>query len=69
MRLPHQRFSCRDKPVIRKALVELDGPVFGAYKELRQRWAAEDAYRCSCMLPLQLCWQSRVLISCDESLS
>ena len=56
MRLPHQRFSCRDKPVIRKALVELDGPVFGAYKELRQRWAAEDAYRCSRMLPLYCCW-------------
>ena len=35
----------RDKPVIRKALVELDGPVYGAYKELRQRWATEDAYR------------------------
>jgi len=36
----------RDKPVIRKALVELDGPVYGAYKKLRQRWATEDAYRC-----------------------
>ncbi|CAL5223693.1 g6246 [Coccomyxa viridis] len=40
-----ERRRGKDKPVIRKALVELDGPVFGAYKELRQRWATEDAYR------------------------
>ena len=35
----------RDKPVIKKALVELNGPVYGAFKQLRQRWATEDAYR------------------------
>jgi pyrophosphate--fructose-6-phosphate 1-phosphotransferase len=35
----------KEKPVIRKALVELEGPVFAAFKEARQRWAREDAYR------------------------
>lgn len=40
--------SGRDKPVIKKALVELDGPVFGAYKQMRDKWALEDSYRSAC---------------------
>jgi hypothetical protein len=37
----------RDKPVIKKALVELDGPVFNVYQQLRKKWALEDCYRCT----------------------
>ncbi|CAK0740350.1 hypothetical protein CVIRNUC_001244 [Coccomyxa viridis] len=40
-----ERRRGKDKPVIKKALVELNGPVYGAFEQLRQRWAAEDAYR------------------------
>jgi pyrophosphate--fructose-6-phosphate 1-phosphotransferase len=32
------------KPVIRKALVDLDGPVFAAFAAHRDRWATADAY-------------------------
>ena len=32
------------KPVIRKALVELDGPVFKALVDNREKWAMEDCY-------------------------
>ena len=32
------------KPVIRKALVELDGPVFKALADNREKWAMEDCY-------------------------
>lgn len=32
------------KPVIKKALVELDGPVFKALEENREKWALEDRY-------------------------
>ncbi len=33
------------KPVIRKALVDLHGPVFGKLLEHREEWAMEDSYR------------------------
>ncbi len=33
------------KPVIEKALVELEGPVFAAFSDRRERWKAENAYR------------------------
>ncbi len=32
------------KPVIQKALVELDGPVFKAFEAKREKWANEDCY-------------------------
>lgn len=32
------------KPVIKKALVELDGPVFKAFEENREQWAMNDCY-------------------------
>ena len=32
------------KPVIQKALVELDGPVFKALEARREEWAYEDKY-------------------------
>ena len=32
------------KPVIKKALVELDGPVFKALEENRLKWAQNDCY-------------------------
>ncbi len=31
-------------PVIKKALVELDGPVFQAFKAVRDIWAIADCY-------------------------
>ena len=33
------------KPVIRKALVEVDGPVFQRLQAEREGWKADDAYR------------------------
>lgn len=35
----------KEKPVIRKALVELDGPVFQLFSDSRKDWEVEDAYR------------------------
>ena len=32
------------KPVIQKALVELDGPVFNQLKQNRENWAMNDEY-------------------------
>ena len=39
-----ERRAGKDKPVITKALVELDGPMFKAYEALRNRWALLDCY-------------------------
>lgn len=36
----------KEKPVIRKALVELDGAPFKVFKAKRQEWAIQDAFRC-----------------------
>ena len=40
---------CRDKLVIKKALVDLWGPAFGAYLQLRPKWALQDCFRCEAM--------------------
>ena len=40
-----ERRKGKDVPVIKKALVELDGPIFQAYKAVRKDWAVLDAYR------------------------
>ena len=42
---PVCRRKGKDKPVIRKALVDLEGPVFREFAKRRAAWAAEDAYR------------------------
>lgn len=34
----------KDKPVIQKALVEMEGPAFRRYAEKRGQWATDDAY-------------------------
>lgn len=47
---PARRRKGKDKPVIRKALVDLDGPVFGALAANRAAWAIKDAYRCTAAL-------------------
>ena len=39
-----ERRAGKDKPVITKALVELDGPMFKAYEALRNKWALLDCY-------------------------
>ena len=39
-----ERRNGEDKPVIRKALVELDGPVFKKLEENREDWALNDRY-------------------------
>lgn len=39
-----ERRSGKDKPVISKALVELDGGMFQAYKAVRDKWAYLDCY-------------------------
>lgn len=43
MHLEHR--SGKEKPVIRKALVELEGPPMMAYRGMRTVWAQSDAYR------------------------
>jgi pyrophosphate--fructose-6-phosphate 1-phosphotransferase len=40
-----ERRKGKDVPVIKKALVELDGPIFKAYAAVRDQWAVLDAYR------------------------
>ncbi len=40
-----ERRKGKDVPVIKKALVELDGPIFKAYKAVRDQWAVLDCYR------------------------
>ena len=47
------RRSGADKPVIRKALVELDGPCMRAFRSLRDHWAIHDCYRSPG--PIQVC--------------
>ena len=39
-----ERRHGEDKPVIKKALVELDGPVFKQLEENREDWAMNDRY-------------------------
>lgn len=39
-----ERRHGEDKPVIQKALVDLDGPAFKKFAENRERWAKEEAY-------------------------
>lgn len=36
----------KDKPVIQKALVNLEGPVFQTFKRMRSQWIEEDCYLC-----------------------
>ena len=40
-----ERRKGQDKPVIRKALVELDGPVFAVFAAMRKSWQLADVYR------------------------
>jgi len=39
-----ERRKGKDVPVIKKALVNLEGPAFKEYKNLRQKWATEDHF-------------------------
>ena len=39
-----ERRAGKDKPVIEKALVELDGGMFKAYEAVREKWAYLDCY-------------------------
>ena len=39
-----ERRKGKDKPVITKALVELDGAMFKTYEALRRKWAVLDCY-------------------------
>ena len=40
-----ERRKGKDKPVITKALVELDGAMFKTYVQLRRKWAVLDCYQ------------------------
>lgn len=40
-----ERRKGKEVPVIKKALVDLDGPVFNAYAAVRDKWALLDCYR------------------------
>lgn len=40
-----ERRKGKDKPVIRKALVELEGAPFRVFAAMRQQWALEDCFR------------------------
>ncbi len=40
-----ERRHGQDKPVIQKALVDLNGPAFKAFADNREHWAKEEAYR------------------------
>lgn len=45
MMMNMERRHCEMKPVIQKALVELDGPVFKKLQDNRENWALNDAYK------------------------
>ena len=40
-----ERRKGKDKPVIRKSLVDLDGPIFKTLDRVRESWALRDDYR------------------------
>jgi len=40
-----ERRKGKEVPVIKKALVDLEGPIFGAYVAVRDKWAVLDCYR------------------------
>ena len=40
-----ERRKGKDKPVITKALVELDGAMFKAYAAVREKWGLLDCYQ------------------------
>lgn len=40
-----ERRKGKEVPVIKKALVDLDGPIFAAYAAVRDKWAIYDNYR------------------------
>ena len=40
-----ERRHGKDKPVITKALVELDGPMFQCLKAVREKWGYLDCYQ------------------------
>ena len=40
-----ERRKGKEVPVIKKALVELEGPIFKAYESIREKWALLDCYR------------------------
>lgn len=40
-----ERRSGKDKPVITKALVRLEGEMFKAYEAVREKWAVLDCYK------------------------
>ena len=44
MMMNMERRHGEDKPVIRKALVELDGAPFKAFAAMRDQWAKDEAY-------------------------
>jgi pyrophosphate--fructose-6-phosphate 1-phosphotransferase len=39
-----ERRKGKDVPVIKKALVELDGEMFKSYEKVRDKWAVLDCY-------------------------
>ena len=45
MMMNMERRHCEMKPVIQKALVELDGPVFKKLQDNRENWALNDVYK------------------------
>jgi len=45
MLLNYERRNNRWKPVIKKALVDIDGPVYRHYYTRRNEWAAQDSYQ------------------------
>lgn len=54
------------KPVIKKALVELDGPVFKEFGKVREDWAMNDKYLCPG--PIQYTGQSDISNSITKTL-
>lgn len=40
-----ERRKGKDVPVIKKALVDLEGPIFQAYAAVRDKWAILDCFR------------------------
>jgi pyrophosphate--fructose-6-phosphate 1-phosphotransferase len=65
-----ERRHGKDKPVIRKALVELDGKAFQTYAAARENWAVEDEFQYPGPIqyfgPTEVCDQTTITIQLEK---
>ena len=58
-----ERRKGKDKPVIEKALVKLDGAPFKAFEAMKAEWAVKDCYRSPGPIQFQGKWANTSTIT------